>query len=99
MAKYFNFWPTVGDLAGDFNVSYVTASSWHQRGEIPSKHDFQLLGVGRKRGFTVTHEDLFQWHRDCAERRKRIRDGLIPEDAPFVPVPFAVFEGATVNEL
>ena len=58
MENIFDIWPTTADLASDLGVPYTTAASWRARGNIPAKHDLDLIAAAAARGREVKLETL-----------------------------------------
>lgn len=63
MEPIFKLWPTTGDLASDLGVPYTTAASWRARGNIPAKHDLDLVAAAKARGRDLTLERLAELRR------------------------------------
>lgn len=58
MQTIFDIWPTTADLASDLGVPYTTAASWRVRGNIPAKHDLDLIAAAAARGHELKLETL-----------------------------------------
>jgi hypothetical protein len=63
MEPIFNMWPTTADLAADLGVPYTTAASWRVRGNIPAKHDLDLIAAAAARGKDLKLEALAELRR------------------------------------
>lgn len=66
MEHIFDIWPTTADLASDLRVPYTTAASWRIRGNIPAKHDLDLIAAAAARGEKLELETLARLRRDQA---------------------------------
>lgn len=66
MEAIFNMWPTTADLAADLGVPYTTAASWRARGNIPAKHDLDLIAAAAARGKDLKLETLAELRRPQA---------------------------------
>jgi hypothetical protein len=66
MEHIFDIWPTTGELARDLGVPYTTAASWRVRGNIPAKHDLDLVAAAAARGRSLTLESLAAARRTAA---------------------------------
>lgn len=53
-----HIWPTMAALAGDLGLPYTTAASWKQRGRIPADYDLDLVAAAKRRGASLTLEEL-----------------------------------------
>ena len=51
-------WPSMADLAADIGKPYSTVAAWKQRGRIPADYDFILIEAAKRRGKTLTLEEL-----------------------------------------
>ncbi len=67
MEQIFALWPTTADLATDLGVPYTTAASWRARGNIPAKHDMDLIAAAAARGHEVKLETLASLRRSQAQ--------------------------------
>ncbi len=63
MEPIFTLWPTTADLASDLGVPYTTAASWRARGNIPAKHDMDLVAAAAARGRELKLETLAELRR------------------------------------
>lgn len=63
METIFDIWPTTADLATDLGVPYTTAASWRVRGNIPAKHDLDLIAAAAARGREIRLETLAEMRR------------------------------------
>jgi hypothetical protein len=66
MQTIFDIWPTTADLASDLGVPYTTAASWRVRGNIPAKHDLDLIAAAAARGHKLKLETLAEMRRSQA---------------------------------
>lgn len=66
MQTIFDIWPTTADLARDLGVPYTTAASWQVRGNIPAKHDLDLIAAAAARGHELKLETLAEMRRSQA---------------------------------
>lgn len=66
MEPIFDLWPSTADLATDLGVPYTTAASWRARGNIPAKHDLDLIAAAAARGEKLELETLARLRRDQA---------------------------------
>lgn len=62
-------WPTISELAADLGVPYTTAAAWHQRGSFPAKRDLDLIEAAKRRGESLTLEQI-------AEARRHRNQGI-----------------------
>jgi hypothetical protein len=58
MEHILTIWPTLADLAADLQKPYQTVAAWKQRGRIPADHDLDLIEAAKRRGRTLTLEEL-----------------------------------------
>ena len=58
MQNIIQIWPTVRDISEDLGVPYTTAHSWFTRGRIPAAYDLALVSAAKKRGVSLTLEQL-----------------------------------------
>jgi hypothetical protein len=66
MQTIFDIWPTTAELASDLGVPYTTAASWRVRGNIPAKHDLDLIAAAAARGHELKLETLAEMRRSQA---------------------------------
>lgn len=53
-----HIWPTIRSLADDLGTPYTTVHSWYVRGRIPPDRDLDLIEAAKRRGATLTLEQL-----------------------------------------
>lgn len=58
MERIFTIWPTIAEFAREIGEKPVTVSLWKQRGSIPGNRDVAIVEAAKKRGVTVTYEEL-----------------------------------------
>lgn len=58
MEHIFSLWPTLSDLARDLDKPYQTVAAWSRRGSIPARYDLDLIDCARKRGHSLSLNDL-----------------------------------------
>lgn len=93
--RYFELWATVGEIESAYGVSYVTASSWCRRGEIPRAYDLLTMKFARAQGLRVSAKSLDLWHRQHKQRRVECRNrGVDVSDVDTVPMPELPFQEA-----
>ncbi|AYE85078.1 hypothetical protein [Sulfitobacter sp. D7] len=66
MEQILKIWPTMSELAKDIDKPYSTVAAWKARGKIPADHDFVLIDAAKKRGESLTLEQLAQARRNAA---------------------------------
>lgn len=90
--RYFKIWTSIVEIEQAYGVSYVTAQSWHRRGEIPRAYDVKTLAVAAEKGLALTIEALDAWHHQHKERRKACREaGVDVCDVDAIPMPSVPF--------
>lgn len=93
--RYFELWATVGEIESAYGVSYVTASSWCRRGEIPRAYDLLTMKFARAQGLRVSAKSLDLWHRQHKQRRVECRKlGVDVSNVDAVTFPDLPFERA-----
>ena len=58
MEQIFDLWPNISDLAADLGKPYTTVQSWSQRRSIPARFDLDLIEAAKRRGCTLTLEQI-----------------------------------------
>lgn len=67
-----HIWPTITELADDLGVPYSTAAAWFQRGSFPAKRDLDLIEAARKRGRSLTLEQIAESRRVSQSQKVKI---------------------------
>ena len=62
-----SIWPKFADLAKDLGLPYPTVAAWRQRGNIPAKHDLDLIEAAKRRGRDLTLQQLAEMRRPHSE--------------------------------
>ena len=58
MEQIIALWPRVKTIADDLGLKYTTVHSWVLRKRIPAAYDLALIRAAKKRGKTLTLEQL-----------------------------------------
>lgn len=53
-----HIWPNMAELALDLGKPYSTVAAWKHRGSIPAKYDFEIVEAAKRRGHSLTFEEL-----------------------------------------
>lgn len=78
MEKVFRIWPNAAELARALGENPVTVRSWRNRGSIPADRDLLLVEAAKRKGVSLTLEDLA---RERAAASQRPLETHTPEGA------------------
>lgn len=80
-------WPKMAALAADLGLPYQTVAAWKWRGRIPADYDLDLIEAARKRGHTLTLDQLAAARRANAMQNADHTPAHGPASASAQPSP------------